>query len=181
MRIYTPVAPEGAEWVTLDDGDSDKWEVLFALAGPAIGWLAPRMSFIRQKDDGTRRCYADCPWCVHTILVFRSRALSLVQPVLGAAGEFLAAKCDEPVTLFNPTTIIDALDDEKSVVARFDSGEILAIERHAFKPDLVADAEIFKLPGRASNIYLRETAVRQLDRLSLAGLAFDMVWTDEGN
>jgi hypothetical protein len=48
-----------------------------------------------------------------------------------------------------------------------------------FKPDVIGNNEIFKLPGRASNIYLRETVVRRIGELGLRGLAFDLAWSDE--
>jgi hypothetical protein len=180
MKIYIPAPLEGAEWVTLHDPDPEQWEMLFALQGAVgPGWRAPRMSFIRQFEDGALRQYSDCPWCLHNVLVVRDRALSWLLPVLQRYGEILPLQCDEPVSLFNATTIVDALDEERSTIARFDSGEVLAIERHVFGPDAIGGVEIFKLPGRGSNIYLQETVVRQAGELGLVGLAFEMVWSDE--
>lgn len=180
MRLYTPAALAGFEWVTLEDSDPDDWEMLYALSGPAgSGWRTPKMSFIREEEDGTPRHYSDCPWCLHTVLVFRDRMLSSLLPLLERYGDLLPAHCEEPVSLFNTTTIIDCLDEERSTIARFSDGEMLAIERHVFKPDVIGNAEIFKLPGRASGIYLRETVVRRFGELGLRGVAFDMVWTDE--
>lgn len=180
MRIYTPAPLEGFEWITLQDSDPDGWETLYALCGPAgSAWRVPRMSFLRQQEDGRPRQYSDCPWCLHTALIVRDRALSVLRPVLESYGEILPLKCEEPVSLFNATNIIDALDEERSDIARFDDGGILAIERHMFRPDVIGNHEIFKLPGRASSIYLRETIVHRIGELGLRGLAFDMVWTDE--
>jgi hypothetical protein len=180
MKIYTPAPLEGAEWVTLHDSDPDQWEMFFALSGPVgPGWRTPRMSFIRKLEDGAGPTYSDCPWCLHNVLIVRDRALRSLRPVLQGYGEILPLQCDEPVSLFNATTIVDGLDEDQSTIARFDSGEVLAIERHVFKPGAVGSVEIFKLPGRGSNIYLQETVVRQVGELGLVGLAFDMVWTDE--
>jgi hypothetical protein len=180
MRIYTPAPPEGFEWITLQDSDPDQWETLSALEGP-IGpaWRAPLVSFIRQQEDGRPRQYSDCPWCMHTVLIVRDRALTALRPLLESYGEILPLRCEEPVSLFNATTIVDALDEERSAIARFADGGVLAIERHVFKPDGIGNNAVFKLPGRASNIYLRETVVRRIGELNLRGLAFDMVWTDE--
>jgi hypothetical protein len=180
MIIYVPAALEGVEWITLQNPDPDQWETLFGLSGPVgSGWRAPQVSFIRQHEDGIARQYSDCPWCLHTVLVIRDRALCSLLPVLERYGEILPLQCEEPVSLFNATTIVDALDEERSTIARFTDGEVLAIEHHVFRPDAIGNAEIFKLPGRASNIYLRETVVRRVGELGLLGLAFDMVWTDE--
>jgi hypothetical protein len=180
MKVYTLAPLEGAEWVTLHDSDPDQWEIFFALQGPVGGgWRTPRMSAIREFEDGTARQYSDCPWCLHNILIVRDRVLPALMPILQGYGEILPLRCDEPVSLFNATTIVDGLDEERSTVARFDSGEVLAIERHVFKPNAIGSVEIFKLPGRASNIYLRESVVRRIGALGLRGLAFDMVWADE--
>jgi hypothetical protein len=180
MRIYTPAPLAGFEWITLQGSDPDDWEALYALAGPVgPGWRTPVMSLIREEEDGTPRQVSDCPWCLHTILVIRDRVLPSLRPVLATYGEFLPVDCEEPVALFNPTVIIDALDEERSTIARFTDGEVLAIERHVFKPDAIGDAGIFKLPGRSSAIYLRETMVRRFGELGLRGVAFDMVWADE--
>jgi hypothetical protein len=180
MRIYTPAPLEGAEWVTLHDPDPDQWEMFFALEGPVgPGWPVPRMSFILPIEDGAPRQYSDCPWCLHGMLVVRDRALRSLMPLLQTYGEILPLQCDEPISLFNATMIVDGLDEERSTIARFDSGEVLAIERHVFKPDAIGRVEIFRLPGRGSNIYLHESVVRHIGELGLVGLAFDMVWADE--
>jgi hypothetical protein len=180
MRIYTPAPPEGGEWLTLQDSDPDQWEALSVLSGPVgSAWQAPQMSFIRQQEDGSPRRYSDCPWCLHSMLIVRDRALASLRPVLERYGEILPLRCDEPVSLFNATTILDALDEERSAIVRFDDGDLLAIERHVFRPDVIGNSEIFKLPVRASSIYLQEPVVRRIGELGLVGLAFDLVWTDE--
>ncbi len=178
MRIYIPTVVEGVEWIGLQD--PEQWETFFALNGPTrSGWQAPRMQFIEEQDDLTARQYSDFPWCLHNVLVVRDRALPLLRPMLEQYGEILPLLCAEPVWLFNATNIIDALDEERSTIARFTDGTVLAIEKHAFRLDAIGDAEIFRLPGRASNIYVRETVVRRIGELGLLGIAFDLVWADE--
>ena len=180
MRIYTPAVLDGMEWLTLLHDDPDQWETFYALCEPiGAAWRAPQMEFIRQHEDGQRRQYSDCPWCLHTLLIVRDEVLASLRPLLVPYGEILPLRCEEPVWLFNATTIIDALDEERSTIARFDDGGLLAIERHVFRRDMIGDIEVFKLPGRASSIYLRETVVRRVGELGLSGLAFDMVWSDE--
>lgn len=180
MRIYTPAPLEGFEWITLQDGDPDQWETLFALSGPVgADWRPLRMSFIREEEDGTPRRVSDVPWCLHNVFVIREPALELLRPVLAPYGELLALRCEAPVSLFNATRIIDALDEDRSTIVRFDDGSVLTIERHVFRPDAIGDTEIFRLPGRGSYIYLRESAVHRIGALGLRGLAFDLVWGEE--
>jgi hypothetical protein len=178
MRIYIPTAVEGVEWIGLRD--PDQWETFYALCGPVgSGWRAPQMQFIEEQENLTARQYSDFPWCLHNVLVVRDQALPLLRPILEQYGEILPLLCEEPVWLFNTTNIIDALDEERSTIARFTDGAVLAIEKHAFRSDAIGDAEIFRLPGRASNIYVRETLVRRIGELGLSGIAFDLVWADE--
>jgi hypothetical protein len=180
MRIYTPAPPEGVEWLTLRDSDPDQWEMLSVLSGPVgSAWQVPQMSFIRQREDGSPRRYSDCPWCLHSVLIVRDRALPSLRPVLGRYGEILPLRCEEPVSLFNATMILDALDEDRSEIVRFDNGDLLEIERHVFRPDVIGNSEVFKLPVRASSIYLQETVVRRIGEIGLVGVAFDLVWTDE--
>jgi hypothetical protein len=122
------------------------WERLFVLQGPVgPAWRAPRMSFIRQQEDGTARQYSDCPWCLQTVIVIRDRALPSLRPLLQKYGEIVPVPCEEALYLFNATSIVDGLDEHRSTIARFDSGEVMAIERHVFKPEVLGNAEIFKL------------------------------------
>ncbi|MGT2468371.1 hypothetical protein ACVOMV_31910 [Mesorhizobium atlanticum] len=46
--------------------------------------------------------------------------------------------------------MIDALDEARSRIVRFDDGDILAIESYAFDAEKIGTAELFKLPMRAS-------------------------------
>jgi hypothetical protein len=178
MRIYIPTVVEGVEWIGLQD--PDQWEAFFSLCGPVgSGWQAPEMHFIREEEGFSARQYSDFPWCLHNVLVIRDRALQSIRPTFERYGEFLPLVCDEPVRLFNPTNIVDALDEDRSAIARFEDGGVMAIEKHAFHPDAIKNAEIFRLPGRASNIYVRETVVRRIGELGLLGIAFDLVWADE--
>lgn len=180
MRIYVPAVIEGVEWIGLQEPDNDEWETLFALNGPvAARWQAPRMHFIREREDGAPRRYSDFPWCLDNILIIREQALPLLRPLLEKYGEILPLRCAEPVSLFNVTNILDALDEERSKIARFENGDVLAIEKHVFRVDAIEDSELFRLPGRASNIYLREALVRRIGELGLRGIAFEMVWADE--
>jgi len=180
MRIYRPAVVEGAEWITLQQSDPDVWESLFSLSGPAgTRWHSPSMSFIRASEDGAGRNYSDFPWLLHNVLVLRERIMAGLRPTLMEYGEFLPLTCEEPVWLYNVTSIVDALDEERSTIVRFDDGGILNIERHVFKPDAIGELQIFSLPRRASDIYLREPVVKRIGELGCVGVAFDLVWSDE--
>jgi hypothetical protein len=106
----------------------------------------------------------------------------LLRPILEHAGEFLPLQSDEDVSLFNVTTVVDALDEGRSEIARFDDGSIMCIDRHVLGPDAIGDVELFRLPEhvtRMSGIYMRETMVHGIAGLGLEGIGFELVWSDE--
>ena len=57
-----------------------------------------------------------------------------------------------------------------------DDGSILAIERHVFDARGIGASEMFKLPMRASSIYVTDRFVERVQNAGLRGVAFEMVW-----
>jgi len=181
MKIFVPAVVEGQEWILPDlDG---AYAILDGLNGARqTHWRPQRMDLLRRRDDGSPRQYSDFPWGGAHLLFVKPRALSSLRPSLEAYGEFLPLLGADGVSLFSVTTVADALDTERSKIVRFDDGSILDIERHAFRPEAIGSAEVFKLPEhvvRVSSIYLQESIVRRIGELGLTGIAFEMVWSDE--
>jgi hypothetical protein len=88
---------------------------------------------------------SDSPWLGSHALIFREQAAK-VYPLLAANGELLPLACAEAkLSIYNPTNLLDGLDENASSALRFSSGRIMSITRHVFKPEVVRDAEIFKL------------------------------------
>ncbi|MEI9418540.1 imm11 family protein [Mesorhizobium sp. Cs1321R2N1] len=183
MKIYVLSVVEGQEWVL--PHQPDDYQLFATLGGRSQKrWRSPRMKFLREQDDGTPRLYSDFPWLGEHVLILRGTALESLRPILEPYGEFLPLRADEPISLFNVTTVVDALDEERSGIVRFNDGGIMTIENLVLRAEAIAGAEIFKLPERAdgvrrSDIYLQETIVRQIGDLGLKGIAFELAWNDE--
>ena len=182
MKLYTPIVLEGQEWVVPRQEDNLEW--LWALHGnqQLAAWHPPRVDFLRARENGFPLEYSDFPWLTGGVLILRARALQVLGPTLGDYGEVLPLVCDEPVSLLNVTTLIDALDNEASRVACFDDGSILEVEKYVFRPEAIGEAQLFRLPAdvlRQSPIYLQEPLVRRIGESGLSGVAFDLVWMDE--
>ncbi|RWQ15862.1 DUF1629 domain-containing protein [Mesorhizobium sp.] len=183
MNIYVLSVVEGQEWVL--PRQADDYQLFSTLCGrKQRQWHPPGMEILCEHDDGTLRRYSDFPWLGEHVLILRARALKLLRPTLEPYGEFLPLRADEPISLFNVTTVIDALDEERSKIVRFDDGGIMVIESLVLRADAIGGTEIFKLPERAdgvriSDIYLQETIVRRIGELGLKGIAFNLVWSDE--
>ncbi|SFU22685.1 DUF1629 domain-containing protein [Mesorhizobium sp. YR577] len=160
---------EGQEWIF--PTDDDDYEFFFALDGRVIqDWIAPVM-----KLDTEERTYSDFPWLGEHAPILRKPAVDALAPVLIEYGQLLPMKGEE-VWLFNATTVLDALDRERSRIAYFDNGDILDIEHHVFRKETIGTAEIFKMPMRASAVYVTGSFVERVRTAGLRGVSFAPVW-----
>jgi hypothetical protein len=126
--------------------------------------------------DSDDRTYSDFPWLGSHAPFLRSAAVRALESVLREHGQLLPVR-GEDVWLFNVTTVLDALDREHAQIAYFDDGSILAIERHCFDAGRIGAAEIFKLPMRASSVYVTDDFVERVRDAGLSGVSFQPVWT----
>jgi hypothetical protein len=177
MEIFVFTVPGGFEWIlpTRDDA----FETFFSLDGRRqSGWQPPEMKILSVGDDGRPLRYSDFPWLGPDTPILRERAVGLLRSDLERYGEFLPLDCTEPVWLFNVTEVVDALDLDNSNIVPFDDGTIMTIERHVFNPHAIGDAEIFKLPIRASSVYVSRRIADRIRELGLEGVDFEPVWRD---
>lgn len=123
---------------------------------------------------------ADVPWHGSHVLVLKRRAAELLGPFLRDYGELLPLDCaDAQMVVFNPTTILDALDEAGSKVSRFKDGRIMLIDRYAFRSEILNDADIFKIrDSRISPIFFSEGAVKIWKKSKVTGIDFKQVWED---
>lgn len=170
LTVYKFEVIEGQEWIfPFDDGD---YETFLAMDGRVVeDWIAPVM-----KLDTADRTYSDFPWLGEHTPILKKPAVEALAPVLADHGQLLPLK-GEVAWLFNATTVLDALDREQSRIAYFDNGDILDIERHVFRKERIGTAELFKLPMRASAVYVTGSFVEQVRSAGLRGVSFAAVWT----
>jgi hypothetical protein len=80
--------------------------------------------------------------------------------------------------MFNATRVIDALDESESSVARLASGRVFRISRYAFRPEAIANVDVFKIPNlRVSPTFVSERVVDVCASLKLRGVQFRRVWS----
>jgi hypothetical protein len=177
LTVYKFEVIEDQEWIfPVDDED---FETFLAMDGRVIrDWAPPVMRMVEAENEAEEPSYSDFPWLGEHAPILRKPAVDALAPVLSQYGQLLPLK-GENVWLFNVTTVLDALDKEKSGIVYFDDGDILDIERHVFKTDVIGTAEIFKLPRRASAVYVTGSFVDKIRRAGLRGVAFAPVWVSE--
>ncbi|TIW10116.1 MAG: hypothetical protein E5V81_30120, partial [Mesorhizobium sp.] len=118
--IHQFAVSEGQEWML--PADDDAYEEFFGLDGRSLkGWKPPVM---RRVEEG-ERLYSDFPWLGEHAPLLRRPAVEALAAALRPYGELVALRGEE-VWLLNVTNVIDALDEARSQIVRFDGGDRLA-------------------------------------------------------
>jgi hypothetical protein len=134
-----------------------------------------------HDDEGRKLAMSDSPWLGPHALIFRPNVVDALGSMLQQYGELLPLVCEEgEVLLYNPTRVIDALDESESSVLRFSGGRIMMIQRYVFRPDVMGDTVIFKIPNlRVSPTFLSHRFIERWNMSGLKGLEFKEVWAPE--
>lgn len=176
MEVYCLSVLEGQEWIL--PSDPSDLELFFALDGSSITrWSQPMMQILRVDEDGKERFYSDFPWLGAYAPILTMRAAEALKNILRRYGQLLPLG-GEYVLLFNVTCVLDALDEQKSKIVRFDNGDILTVAKYEFVRSVIAENEIFKLPRRSSPVFVTDGFVEQVRRAGLRGVSFELVWAD---
>lgn len=112
--------------------------------------------------------------------VFSRTGVDALADILEPRGELLPLVCDTgEFFAYNCTTIVDALDEEASEIDRFrSSGRISNIRRHAFHPQRLEGAMIFKAATIPTlHTYVTDSFLQRTDDAHLSGFARQPVWT----
>lgn len=179
LAIYTPLGRDGYELchpVNQDDFETINIEVN---GTPRRSSWKPIPMRLIHEDEGQKLAMSDSPWLGAHALIFRANVVEALGPMLREHGELLPLACSEAgLVVYNPTRVIDALDEAASSVVRFSSGRIMMIRRHVFCVDVIGHIDIFKIPNlRVSPTFLTQRFVERWEASGLKGLEFKRVWT----
>ncbi|MGX7828887.1 imm11 family protein [Actinokineospora sp. 24-640] len=182
VTVYEPRVQPGYEWVA-PELDTDH-EVFWSLDGTPLGATWRRLPVVRFASEGRDggSVEADLPWLGTHVLVLRPRAVDVLGPVLVEHGELLPLACqDADLWLFNVLTVVDALDEERSDLVRFDEGNVMEVRSCAFVADRVVGLPVFKVPQLLRwSLYFGQDFARLITRSGLTGLGLAQVWSDSG-
>jgi len=185
MKIYKTSSSEGSEWLlALSKGDQER--LRFDGTKRSDGWERIKLKRLTVDNAGRKRHRTDFPGGTSGTKIFLSaKAKDALEPLLANHGELLPIEAEdgEPYWIFNVTNLVNALDSEKSEVLRSkDTGRVLMINKHAFKPDQVEDQVVFKLSDAPLGpLFVTETFVRGVRDSGLLGLEFTPVWELRSN
>jgi hypothetical protein len=170
---------EGFEWLLpLNDADFDL--LRFDGQPRRASWKPVRMTRLTTTESGQLLRPTDFPACSGgDMLLLSGAARGELQAELERFGELLPLHCDDgEFWAYNVTRLVDALDEGDSQVLRAtDTGAILMIRRHVFRPQLLGNAHIFKLVQMTWGlIYVTDEFTKIVAASGLAGLGFSPVW-----
>ena len=176
--IYDPLGLDKYELCHPVDRNFERFYADMDGTPKLAGWKPVAMEIL-HKDGRKKLLRSDSPWLGAYSLIFRPSVLEALGPLLREYGELLPLECSETdLWVYNPTRVIDALDEEASSIERFKSGKIMRIKRYVFKAHLIDGVDIFKLPDlRGDRTYVSHRFVDLWTESGLKGLEFTHRWS----
>lgn len=144
----------------------------------ASGWVPLRVKLLDDPEEPPLPA-SDYPCLSLTVPVLSRKAKDCLEDIIAPHGEFLPMLTTlGEYYVFNVTTLLDALDEQKSVIERFKSGRIMEIEAYQFRREKLTGAPIFKLPQDALDKPLvTDEFIRRVEECGLTGMGFTHVWS----
>jgi hypothetical protein len=123
----------------------------------------------------------DMPHMAGAIPVFTLKAVRALSDFLEPNGELIKIRCQkDTLFLYNATRIVDALDEENSLLVRFRDGSMFPLDPYVFYEDRLTGMTIFKLPQwRLGPPYVTDPFVQRVIERGLKGFWFRLVWSTE--
>ena len=177
MKIFEPSSPRNYELChPVKPEDFERINTLINGTHRFDSWNPIPMEIIRE-DEGRRLLESDSPWLGSDALIFTLRAVDALGSFLQEHGELLPLLCsDADIMIYNPTRLLDALDEGASTGLRVD-GRIIWIKRHMFRPDVIKGNDIFKIKTlRVSPTFVSQRFVDLWNSAGLKGLEFKQIW-----
>jgi hypothetical protein len=142
-------------------------------------WQPVWMYMTTTDPQGHLRRRADMPWHGSNVMVLNENARRIVEPVLGDDVEYLPAYDTDGKNLFlvHPWRLVDALDEERSDVRRFESsGRIMDVRKWIFRAEALGGVRSFRVPQQPHRMLVTDEVVSAIAASGLRGTRFRLVW-----
>jgi len=175
MNLYQLGAEcEKYSWIMLEP--EGQWTGLldhFAGQNMADAWTPVTIALIRERSF-RRESIGDFPTLNGAIPVFSARAADSLGDILARHGELLPTRGLSPTYyLYNTTTFVDALDEERSDIRRYQSGRVMHLKTVVFGRDRLLWPSVFKLPQMPKgHTYVTDEFVDRVRGADLKGFKF---------
>lgn len=178
MQIYRIGSSEEGDSVGLER--EDDWDAILDLTSdPVADTWTPLLATLYNEDSrGHRPLVGSRMPSLHLgMLVLRDAAIDTVGPLMEPFGELLPLSCaDARLALVHITRVLDALDENRSEIARVpETGSIITISRYAFSPNVINRGTAFVLPQWTGDSFFTDDLVRSIDSYEFGGTEFESV------
>jgi hypothetical protein len=162
--------------VLFDEREEVRLRDMFMGAPMAATWKPPLVEILRDvRHRGRPR--SDFP-AFGGDPVFSERAIEALRNLLEPSGEILPLRCHEGTYFaYNVTRVVDALDEARSELERFDDGVVMRIVQPVFFPDRVAGETIFKVPQSRARVFVTDPFVQRIQERGLVGFDLQPLWS----
>lgn len=124
----------------------------------------------------------DCPkGPAYGALLLSERAIAAFGPMLTDAGCFIDTRLAATTRykMFICQREIDALDQERSELTRFDDGGVWDVLRHELDADLLQGMDVLRLKHRRARLFVSDRFVTVAEAHGLTGFVFTEVWSSD--
>jgi len=162
------------------EAEGDAFERLGGRAIDPNSWPKIAVRVVRDGSGGTEATDFGLVW---TEPALNFRTVEALSDILRANGQILPLLSENgDYCVYNVTTLLDALDEDRSVLKRFSSGGIMSVQRFVFRPQVIAAYPIFKIPQLPrAHTFITDAFLRRVKTARLTGLAPKTLWDGSGS
>jgi hypothetical protein len=169
----------------IEEDDFDTGSITSLFDGTPISQSLPAFRLMPNPDEDSLPL-ADLELLYGVgIPLLSERAVDLLADVLHSNGQLFPVESTAGAYyLFNVTTVLDALDREKSQIEYWptlkrdaDPPRVRQVDRYVFRSDRLEGATIFKLPEhRVTKLYATDVFAERVSKANLQGFSFHLIW-----
>jgi hypothetical protein len=174
--------PNNCAWLEVPNGDEGLLLVgFFDGTGAIRRWRPVHVEILVVEEEGKERTLGDVAYFRSGSPALSPKACQALARYLVPNDELLPLRSRDPQLdgwcVFNTTTVVDALDEEHSLVERIPSGKVYDVRRHEFHGERLP-AAVFQVPQMIrSQLYCLRALIDEVERAGLRGLGFKKVWS----
>lgn len=180
MAVYL-LRPESSRYeVLVLEREDDAGRMLEASGGSPIdsAWFPVQVRVFRADGEHRDRPPSDFPSLSGFVPIFSRRAVTALADLLEPNGQLLPLVCnDGEYVAYNVTTVIDALDEERSQCKHI-GRKVVDVTKYELFRDRIGADPIFKLAQfrKGGRIYVTDQFVHRVEEGGLVGFLFQRIW-----
>ena len=182
MKIYNVEADWELAWLNLIDGELITLLDDVVHDGAVIDRSLPvelEVGNFESKGDWVETAFPKLN--AYGPFLFSDWSTAAFETMLTDAGYFIDARipAHKAYKIFICERVIDALDQQRSSLTRFDDGGVWDVMRYELRPELLHGMDVFRLAHRRARLFVSDRFKAVVDIYGLTGFVFQEVWSSE--